>query len=74
MLGFPQLYPKNLQKFIKLYHNPENFRSRFCSPRAADLCTQTILLLHADPAVIWGRPYSDLALIYRSSGLDATVI
>jgi len=49
----------------QLYHNPEFSRMYFCGPRAAELCTQTILLLHADPAVVWGRPYSDLGLSYR---------
>ncbi len=39
----------NLQIMTQLYQNLEIFRTFFCSPRPADLCTQTILLLHADP-------------------------
>ncbi len=65
----------NLLIMTKLYQNPENFRSVFCSPRAAELCTQTsILLLHADPTGIWSRPYSDLGLTYRPCRTDATMI
>ena len=55
----------NLQIMTKLLRGTENFRSFFCSPRAAELCTQTILLLHAEHAVVWGRAYSDLGLNYR---------
>jgi len=42
----------NLQIMTKLYHNAEKSRSFFCSPGVAELCTQTILLLHAEIAVI----------------------
>jgi len=65
--------PGNLLKISQLYHNPEDSKSFFCSPRPAELCTQTFLLLHADPTVLWSRPYNALALIHRRSRADATV-
>ena len=49
-VGYPSevcwIMSHNLQIMTQLYQNPENFRSVFCSPRAAELCIQTILLLH----------------------------
>ncbi len=51
-LGFPQHTLGILKKISKLYHNPENSRNIFCRPRATELCTQTFLLLHAEPTVL----------------------
>jgi len=48
-LGFPQQTPENPQKISKLYQNPEFSRTFFCNYRPADLYTQTLPLLHADP-------------------------
>ena len=42
----------NLQIISKLYHTPEFSRTFICSPRVAELCTQTFLRLHAEAAVI----------------------
>ena len=38
-LGFPQHTLGILKKISKLYHNPENSRTFFCSPTATELCT-----------------------------------
>ena len=39
-------------RISKLYQNPGNFTTVFCSPGPAELYTQTFLLLHAGPTVL----------------------
>ena len=56
---------EDLQIMTQLYHNAEFSRSYFYSRRAAEVCTQTLHLLHADPIEMWGRSYSHLGLSYR---------
>lgn len=55
----------NPQIMTKHFQDSEKFRRGFCSPRAAEACMLTILLLHTDPTVIWPTPYGSLGLICR---------
>ena len=68
-------FETNLVKLSQYRH----YGKLLCSPRGTELCTQTFLMLHAEPSVllgkateVFGRVSEDLSLSYSAPELEVT--